>query len=363
MRISLESWERARRLHRQTPVADLHLDLPGELLFRYRAGERHVIRDRYLPVWKRTGISLIGAAVYIEDEYLPEAGLRNALQQIEALKSELKELSGELCLIRSAKELECAYHKEKIGILLYLEGLDLIGGDTALLETLNELGCMGASLTWSRSNLLACGCCKASEDKDIRGGITESGWKAIEKLRQLHMFLDISHLNDDGIREVLTQDQDKNKDKDKDKDKAQIAVLATHSNARAVCGHYRNLTDEQLEYLAGRGGIVGLNACSLLTGSARSGRHLELLQQQAEYLLKRAGEKCVCLGLDLCRSYELARGELTDEKDCGHDALAGHDELVLLSAALLENGMEEKTLRGLLGQNAFAFFQRVFERG
>lgn len=348
MRISLESWERARRLQRQTPVADLHLDLPGELLFRHRAGERHVIRERYLPVWKRTGISLIGAAVYIEDAYLPEAGLRNALQQIEALKQEIRELSGELCLVCGKKELELAYKKEKIGILLYLEGLDFIGGDAALLETLNELGVMGASLTWSRNNLLACGCCKASENKSIRGGITETGWKTIEKMEKLDMFLDISHLNDDGIEEVLAD--------------AALPILATHSNARALCDHYRNLTDEQIGKLTGCGGIIGLNACSLLTGSARSGRHLEHLQQHVTYLLRLAGEKRVCLGLDLCRGYELASGELTDERDQGHDALAGHDELVLLSAALLEHGMDEDTLRGLLGQNAFAFFQRVFER-
>ena len=90
------------------------------------------------------------------------------------------------------------------------------------------------------------------------------------------MFLDISHLNDDGMEEIF--------------EKTEIPLLATHSNARSVQEHYRNLTDEQLEWLARRNGIVGINACTLLSGSAENGRHLEMLVRQGEYLLERAGE-------------------------------------------------------------------------
>ncbi len=73
-------------------MADLHLDLPRELLFRHRAGEWDVIAQKYLSVWQKAGIALIGAAVYLEDDCLPESGLRNALLQIHALKQELQSL-------------------------------------------------------------------------------------------------------------------------------------------------------------------------------------------------------------------------------------------------------------------------------
>ena len=345
MRISLKNWELACRLQAETPVADLHMDLPGELLFRRRRGQRRVIAGRYLPVWKKAGISLVGAAVYVEDENLPEAALRNTLLQTEALKEEIREAEGAVHLIRCQADLDRAYEKSSVGILLSMEGLDCIGTDTGLLSLLSELGVMGASLVWSRQNLLACGCCRASEKREVKGKLTEAGMAAIQKMREQHMFLDISHLNDEGTEEVLTE--------------ADIPMLATHSNAREVYFHYRNLTGGQIDLLSDRGGIIGLNACSLLTGSARDGRHLELLQKHGKYLLERAGADHVALGLDLCRNYELARRELPANQLRGNDALPDQGELALLTAAFLEIGTRPDVIRKLLGENAFAFLRRV----
>lgn len=345
MRISLQNWESACRLHEETPVADLHLDLPGELLFRHAQGEKYVIARHYLPVWLEAGIRLVGASVFVEDCCLPGSGLRNALLQIAALRQELGELEGKVCLIRNRKELERAYEGHCVGILLYLEGLDFLGADTGLLTLCSELGVTGASLTWSRCNLLASGCCRASEQRAVRGGLTQEGVRILHKMKERHMFLDISHLNDEGIETVLTE--------------ADIPMLATHSNAREVYFHYRNLTDGQIALLADRGGLIGLNACDLLTGACRGGGRLEQMRRHLLYLCRQAGEDHVCLGLDLCHRYELARRELDDDYGQGDDGLSGHGELPLLTAALLEGGMEPLQVRKLLGQNAFAFFRRV----
>lgn len=345
MDLSLENREIAGRLHAETPVADLHLDLPGELLFRHRSGMHEIIRKVYLPLWKRAGIALIGASVYLEDACLPEGGLRNAMLQIQALKEELRGLEGEVHLIRSRADLERAYAGESTGILLYLEGLDFLGADTGLLELFSELGVMGASLTWSRRNLLAHGCCRAAEHCEIRGKLTQEGIYVIQKMRDLQMFLDISHLNDEGMEDVLTE--------------ADIPILATHSNARAVYSHYRNLTDGQMELLSDRGGIIGLNGCRLLAGADAEGDGLELLRRHGMYLMERAGAEHVCLGLDFCRRYELARRELGDGAVAGYDILAGYGELALLTAAFLEAGVGQEELRKMLGLNAFAFLRRI----
>lgn len=346
MKISLQNWERACVLLKETAVADLHLDLPGELLMRSRMGEKDVIRRRYLPSWRRSGVCLIGAAVYVEDHYLPEAGLRNVLLQIEALKEELSGLSGEAHLVRGREDLMRAREKGSVGIFLYLEGLDALGEDAALLPLLRELGVTGASLTWSRRNLLACGCCRASQNRRNDGGITEAGIRMIGEMHRLGMFLDVSHLNDEGMEYILTE--------------TELPVLATHSNARNVHFHYRNLTDAQIDLLAQRGGVIGLNACSRLAGSYGNGRHLEWLARQADYLIRQAGDCHAALGLDLCHGYDLAGRKQDAEEGQGEDCLAGHDELVLLAAALLENGTEPETVSRLFGVNAFAFLQKVF---
>lgn len=345
MKISLQSWEKACVLLQETPCADLHLDLPGELLMRHRMGERNVIRRRYLPSWRRSGICLIGAAVYLEDACLPEAGLRNVLLQISALREEMEQLKGKVHFVRRQSDLLHAYTKESVGIFLYLEGLDALLEDRALLPLLCELGVTGASLTWSRQNVLACGCCRASQMRQRHGDITEAGMRMIEEMHRLGMFLDVSHLNDDGLATVLAE--------------TKLPVLATHSNARNVHFHYRNLTDAQIGMLVRRGGVIGLNANSRLAGSYKSGRHLECLRRQAEYLIAEAGETHTALGLDLCHNYEMARRELKTEEGQGEDCLAGYDELVLLAAALLEDGIEEEAIRRLLGLNAFAFLKRV----
>lgn len=347
MDISLKNWQTAYSILGETPAVDMHLDLPGELLFRHQQGETEVIRKRYLPDWKRAGIRLVGASVYVEDIYLPEAGLRNALMQIQALKEELRKLEGQVLLIRSKADLDRVVSGTLIGIILYLEGMDFLGTDIGLLEMFSELGVSGASLVWSRRNILACGCCRASEVREMRGGITETGRAAIQKMKELHMFLDISHLNDDGIQDAFLEEG--------------IAILATHSNARTVHNHYRNLTDEQIVKLAERGGIIGLNGCSMLAGSHENGRHLEMLCAQSRYLMRQAGPEHVCLGLDLCYSYEMARRELDMNGGQGNDCLAGHKELVFLLAAFLESGMEMEQVKKILGENAIAFLRRILQ--
>ena len=356
MEISEKNLEIARRLQQENPVVDMHADLPGELLLRHRLGEKHVLRERYLQAWKQAGICLVGTAVYLEEECLLEGGLQNALLQIEALKEEIKELEEEICIIYSRKELEKVYRKEKIGILLYMEGLDCLGTEEGLLEMLYEKGVRGASLVWSRKNQLASGCCRADENRQIGGGITEAGKRVLKKMDSLGMFLDISHLNDDGMKELLAEDDRAEADGEK------RYILATHSNARAIHKHYRNLTDEQINGLMKQGGVIGLNACSLLSGSAEKGNHLEMLVRQGRYLLEKAGSRQVCLGLDLCNSYDSAYAAVKEKVEAkGHDALSGYHELTELIAAFLEAGTEEAMVKNIMGENAFAFLRRVFE--
>ncbi len=92
-------------------------------------------------------------------------------------------------LIRSQADLERAKRQRFHRILLYLEGLDFLGTDARVCWIcFGELGVMGASLVWSRRNLLACGCCRASENKAVSGEVTEAGRCVIEKMGELGCF-------------------------------------------------------------------------------------------------------------------------------------------------------------------------------
>ena len=312
IKIAEEYVKQAMELHRENPVVDSHLDLAGEVLLRNRAGERDVVKRYYLPHFQTAGISLIVSSVYVENGNL-ERGWENALEQIDALKEDIKGLE-EIVLIRDKGELERSLAEKKIGILLYMEGLDCIGEDLEKIEELYRLGVRGASLTWSRPNALAVGCCKASEHRQIPGGLSIAGREAIRTLEE-------------GFCDVCRT--------------AQRSFVATHSGSRQVYDSFRNLTDEQMEHLAAQGGIMGMNGCKYIAGSL-AGNHLEMLCRHIEHEVERIGPEHVGYGFDLCDSYDCARAVLRGERGSGRDdCLLNHGKGPRVGAALLPWGMEE----------------------
>lgn len=330
-------------LHRENPVVDAHLDLAAEILLRHQAGERDVIRHHYLSDFKKAGVRLVVSSVFVENRNLGN-GWSNALDQIAALKQEIDQLE-EVTLIAGKSDLERLLEGEKIGIILYMEGLDCIGEDIDRLNELFKLGVRGASLTWSRPNALAVGCCKAAEHKQIPGPLTEAGIKAIKRLEELSMFVDVSHLNDNGFDDLCRI--------------TERSFIATHSGSRRVFDSYRNLTDDQMQRLAAQGGVMGMNGCQCIAGSLL-GNHLEMLCRHIEYETAKLGAEHVGYGFDLCDSYDQADAALMGlEHVKRNDCLLNHGQAPLVSAALLQRGMDEESLKKIMGGNFIRYFQGI----
>lgn len=333
--VNADCLERAIALHRSCPVVDAHLDLAGEILIRHESGESDVIRKYYLENFRKAGIKLIFSSVFVENKNI-ERAWKNAMDQISVLKEEIKSLP-EVVLITNREELNALLSGDKIGIVLYMEGLECIGEDIDKLNELYLMGVRGASLVWSRKGALATGCCTARDKCEKKGPLTKAGIRAIERLEELSMFLDISHLNDEGYEQVCHL--------------AGRPFLATHSGARAIYDSYRNLTDEQMRALAGKGGIMGVNGCKYIAGSL-AGNHLEMLCRHVEYEVEKIGETHVGYGFDLCDSYERGKAVLegrtsTSQDDC----LTDHGQIPLLTATLLQRGMKEEDVRRIIGEN------------
>ncbi len=361
-----ECVKEAKQLHERYPVVDAHLDLAGEILIRNQAGEKNIIKNYYLEHWKKAGIRLMASSVYVPTKLIEEEGVagawENTVSQIEALKQEVGELK-EVLLIKNREDLKKAIQENKIGILLYMEGLDCIGEKIDLLEKLYQMGVRGASLTWSRKNALATGCCKAGEYRQIPGGLTKVGKEAVIQLERLSMFLDVSHLNDDGFADVVAL--------------SQKPFLATHSCARAVYNNYRNLTGKQMLLLAQKGGVMGLNGCKLITGSMK-GNHLQMLCEHAEFEEKMIGAGHVGFGFDLCDSYDRGvyirqsiQGKEKTQKAIQEleyrakkelepmDCFENHSQIVLLTAALLQRGMTEEKIIQMMGGSMLRYFEEI----
>ncbi len=341
---SQELLDRACELHRKYPVIDTHLDLAAEIYYRYQSGEREVIRRHYLENFKKAGIRLVVSSVFVETEDLPMRGLQLTLDQIAALYEDLESVKEEVCLVRTAQEIRQTMENGKIGILLYMEGLDILTWDCRMLRCLYELGVRGASLTWSRRNFLGEGCCTASQYKNVRGGLSELGKETIRQLEKLHMFVDVSHLNDDGFEELA--------------EIAQKPFLASHSNARSIQDNYRNLTDAQIKTLAARGGVIGINAYMDIVGATPGKQGIAKMCDHIQYIMNLVGAEHVGVGLDLCDAYYAARAgcDLPEERE---DCLMDHGELILITAELLRRGVPEEEIGKFLGENFMRYFGRI----
>lgn len=342
IRVKEEYVRQALKLHQESPVVDAHLDLAGEVLLRNLAGEHDVVKNHYLAHFRTAGINLVLSSIYVENGSLDRAW-DNALDQIKALKEDVAGMK-EVLLIQSKADLEKALEENKIGIMIYMEGLDCIGEDIDRLDILYAMGVRGAALTWSRANALATGCCKASEHRQIFGALTEAGIRAVKKMEELSMFLDVSHLNDEGFEQLCRI--------------AEKSFIATHSGSRRIYDNYRNLTDEQMDALAAQGGIMGMNGCVYIAGSFE-GNHLEMLCRHIEYEVEKIGAKHVGYGFDLCDSYDFAKAALSGKRpEKRYDCLLNHGQIPLLSAALLQRGMGLEDVRCIIGENFINFFKK-----
>jgi membrane dipeptidase len=167
-------------------------------------------------------------AIFIEPAVPTDEMWQHALEQIDLFYTEILEKNQEMRHIKNFREIDRLKPGE-IGAVLTLEGADCIGNDITKLKTLYRLGVLAIGLTWNHGNLCADGA------EEARGaGLTALGEKVVALNNTAGVWTDVSHLSDKALFEVL--------------ERAHFP-FASHSNARSVCNHPRNLPDEAIELL------------------------------------------------------------------------------------------------------------------
>lgn len=193
-----------------------------------------------------------------------------------------------LRVCRSAADIEAAEADGALAAIMHVEGAEAIGHDLQELETLHAAGLRSLGPVWSRPNIFATGVpFRFPGDPDEGAGLTDAGRALVRACDELGVMVDLSHMNAAGFWDV-----------------ARISdrpLVATHSNAHACAPSSRNLTDRQLDAVAERGGVVGLNfAVGFLRADGRrvSATPLETMIRHLDHLLGRLGEGGVALGSD-----------------------------------------------------------------
>ena len=218
----------------------------------------------------------------------PEA-LAIVLSQVAILRRIARASGGAVRHCRTAAEVEAA-PPGTLAAVLHLEGADAIDPGLDALEALHAAGLRSLGLVWSHANAFAAGTPfrAGATSEDGGAGLTCAGRALVAACDDLGILLDTSHLNAAGLRDVARL--------------SRRPVIATHSNAHALAPTSRNLTDAQLDLIAGTGGVVGLNfGTSFLRADLRRDPDtgLDVMLRHLEHLLGRLGEGGVALGSDL----------------------------------------------------------------
>jgi membrane dipeptidase len=176
----------------------------------------------------------------------------------------------------------------RVAAVLHLEGAEPLAPDLSDLDTWYARGLRSVGPVWSRANAFAEGVpFRFPSTGDTGPGLTEAGRGLVRRCNELGILVDLSHLNEAGFWEVARL--------------SSAPLVATHSNAHALCQASRNLTDAQLDAIGASGGVVGLNfAVSFLRedGSQEAATPLEVIVRHAEYIAERIGIDHVAFGSD-----------------------------------------------------------------
>lgn len=225
---------------------------------------------------------------------------------------------------RGAADMEAAWAAGKTAAFLTVENGTPINGDLSRIKVLADQGVCCMTLVWNGDYEIGSG-------HTTQKGLTDFGKAVIPELEKNGILIDVSHLNDAGFADLLTV--------------ARRPFVATHSNARSVCNHKRNLTDDMIREMARRDCLIGLNYYVNFLSEDGVVNSLAPLHRHIEHFFALGAQKNLALGSD----YDGAT--LPDCLDTPAKAAGIYEYL-------LSSGMSEELAQGIMYRNAQEFFRR-----
>lgn len=214
-------------------------------------------------------------AIFVPETVAYEQRFEAALQMIDIFYNEILSLPG-VRFIRTKEDIN-KLKQDEVGALLTLEGCEAIGKEAMKLRLFYRLGVRSFGLTWNYANLLADGAL------ETRGaGLTTAGRQVVQELNTLHLWTDLSHLNERSFWDVI-----------------EIAnnPIASHSNCYKLCEHPRNLNDEQIKGLIKRNSMIGVTFVPQFLTSERQANITDIVKH-IEYICSLGGENNIGFGSD-----------------------------------------------------------------
>lgn len=260
------------------PVFDLHCDTLTAFMAPLRC--RDTLNDpcSAFALAKAEGLSWCQCcAVFVPDGLTPQEALGYYRFHRNSFQRQVNNCSGQALACTTAEEISAAWDQKKTALVLTVENGSLLGAGLEHVEELRRDGVRMVTLTWNGENALGSG-------HETDRGLTPLGKAAVRALEEAGIVVDVSHLNDAGFRDVL--------------EAAQKPFAASHSNARCICPHRRNLEDGQIREMVMRKCIIGLNYYSPFLRSDGKEADFDDVYRHICHFLELGAEDCLALGSD-----------------------------------------------------------------
>lgn len=324
---------------------DAHLDLGYFVYWKKYLGEKDIINRYYYDDFIKGGLKLVIAAIYIDDIFLPDMGLKMALKELNALRAEIEEHSDKYFLVTSKEDLEEVVNGDRIGIVMSLEGLMPIENDLELLHIFHRLGVRGLGLAWSRRNYVVDGIGTFSS-RD-RGGLTLFGEKVVKFANENNMFIDVSHTNDQAVADVIMC--------------TKKPIMASHSNPRKLNDIERNLSDDLIIKIAENDGFIGVNAFNKNMSNSDIDLDENRVVEHLEYFEKHSTIDNIGLGFDMIGKLEdipqIERRVENVRKR--YDVIENHSKIGELEQAMKDSGWNEEKIEKVMWKNLYDFLNKI----
>lgn len=254
-------------------ICDCHCDTLTELYNKNASlykNEQHFDIKRQIAL----GGGLQFCAIYVPTEvFRYQGGLRYTLCLLDKYNQEIKKLHEngiDVLQVRTAEDAGNVL-KHKAATLLAIEEGGAIDGSLEALRCLYELGVRAMTLTWSNRNDIADGI----NEEATGSGLTLFGKQVVAEMNRLGMLVDVSHISTAGFWSVI--------------ETSTKPIIATHSNAKSLCSHPRNLNDEQIKALPQNGGLAGITFAGQFLEEDWRNACIESVYKHIDYMLNLIG--------------------------------------------------------------------------
>ena len=264
-----------------------------------------------------------------------EDSLIECMRTIDLFHNEIEKNKDDIGLVLKYEDILDNMKKNKMSALLSIEEGACCKGKIELLRNFYRLGVRMMTLTWNYENELAFPNQIIDDKLILDRGLKREGFEFIEEMERLKIVIDVSHLSDGGFYDILNN--------------TKKPFVASHSNARSICGHRRNLTDDMIKKLADRGGVMGINFYSCFleqNATSKSEAKIEDMINHIKHIRNIGGIEVIGLGSDF------------DGIDCQVE-IKNASKMQILAEKLKKEGFTHNEIEHIFYKNVLNLFKEV----